>query len=127
MASRSEIKAQLDELVKQRDALVEKQMTQARMSAAQGAVKDPNLQVKSKTWVDQQTQKIMRQDFAVNPKTGRWEPAKDKDGNEMPPYEVPKAFNIYESLGVGAKGVDVNVLNAKIMELEKALKMSEEE
>jgi hypothetical protein len=106
----------------------EKQMTQARMSAAQGAVKDPNLQTKSKTFVDPQTQKTMRQDFSVNPKTGRWEPAKDKDGNDMPPYEVPKSFNILESLGkLGGGANKAESLNAQIQALEAALKSAEEE
>jgi hypothetical protein len=70
----------------------------------------------------------MRQDFAVNPKTGRWEPAKDKNGNEMPPYEVPKSFNILESLGqLGGGANKTEELNAQIKRLEEALKMAEEE
>jgi hypothetical protein len=88
--------------------------------------KDPNSQFKQKKYIDQKTNKYMAQDMVFNPKTKAYEEAKDKDGNVIPPYEIPKTFDLMGALlgGQGNQGADAQMdnLNKQIEALQNALK-----
>ena len=92
--------------------------------------KEPNSQLKLRKFIEPKTGKYMAQEMVFNPKTKAHEPAKDKDGNPVPPYEIPKTFDLMGSLlgGAGQQQTSdgqLDALNKQIEALQNALKEEE--
>ena len=91
------------------------------------APKETNKQLKTKKFMA--NGKYMAQDMVYNPKTESYEPVKDKDGKPMPPYEIPKTFDLMGALlgGAGQQTSDgqLDALNKQIEALQNALKEEE--